>query len=276
MHLKFLSDIRKHFPYISPFLQESTVDRQNEDIVSTSRLTPVNTQESIEGQEIFTSPRVPTIIPDSALLVTPPQFSVNNLDFDPKHLNETSLLMREKTPELNINNTIADEDLLQIMSLKVIGRGTNHVVTRDLSQNAAPGRLVSSAVAFANHSAEQQISGNSTIQAPLFTGMTPKIVMAKDLLKSGMLTSFLNPSPITIPEDPFGIGAETSVACEEAPNSWNDRELTPPMTKRGIAGLGVPPVINKKSRGTKRKSLGASKDAAKKFSKKFCVPTFSR
>ena len=98
-------------------------------------------------------------------------------------------------------------------------------------------------------------------QDELLPPVTNTIILARDLLKSDLLASFLFPRPRFIPEDPFGIGAETIIEKttnaasqddDEDDNTWQSNiEVTPPQSKRGL--LGTPPKV-RKSKGVKRKS----------------------
>lgn len=87
-----------------------------------------------------------------------------------------------------------------------------------------------------------------------------KIIYAKDLIKSEMLASFLFPCPKFIPEDPFGVGAETVIekttdlaAAKE--NAWQGCvDVTPPQSKRSF--LAQPPKLSKgKKRRTESEAL---------------------
>ena len=94
----------------------------------------------------------------------------------------------------------------------------------------------------------------------LLPPVNKKTVLAKDLIKSDMLASFLFPRPRFIPEDPFGIGAETviektpdtaSKEDDDASSTWQKNiEVTPPQPKRGF--LEEPPKVCK-NKGAKRR-----------------------
>ena len=105
------------------------------------------------------------------------------------------------------------------------------------------------------------------LQPPLIK----KTVFAKDLLNSNLLASFLFPCPRLIPEDPFGIGAETVIeevtevaskkddghdegdgGHDNESTAWRrDIDVTPPLPKRGF--FESPPKIVKSKATDARK-----------------------
>ena len=101
-----------------------------------------------------------------------------------------------------------------------------------------------------------------------------KVIYAKDLMNSDLLASFLFPCQKFIPEDPFGIGAETVVEKtpdiaatkedDDVTNTWQDNiDVTPPQPKRGF--LPEPPKVGKeKSVKRRRGSRGDETIAVKR------------
>ena len=118
-----------------------------------------------------------------------------------------------------------------------------------------------------------QIRSRQAVHGNSWNNEGPKSILAKDLINSDLLASFLFPTKVYIPEDPFGIGAETVVA-ETAVNetvvskdiepvtakenevhnrSWNEGfDVTPPHTKTVVVGL--PPKLPRKAKGAKKRA----------------------
>ena len=135
-----------------------------------------------------------------------------------------------------------------------------------------------------------QIRSREAVHGKSWHDDGPKSILAKDLINSDLLASFLFPTKVYIPEDPFGIGAETVVsetvvadtvvtkdiepvtAKENVINhgSWNEGfDGTPPHSKTVIVGL--PPKVLKKGKGAKKRakdkgeSYGVTKKKARKL-----------
>ncbi|XP_065063886.1 uncharacterized protein LOC135690297 [Rhopilema esculentum] len=94
----------------------------------------------------------------------------------------------------------------------------------------------------------------------------PKTILAKDLVESDLLASFLYPKPSFIPEDPFGIGAETVIGRSlEVPSTKElgiDQVCEETPTQSSLGFTQLPPVAE--SKGGRKRVFGVEEPIARK------------
>ena len=197
--------------------------------------------------DVFSSP-LPGMQLGSPMFSTPPQFSVSNFTSDPPRVIGADLGFNQfGCPSCYFSDALRHSYMLPALSMTVIGRCPNHVSNISPEQNPkSVDRLVPDLSPATEGTESQDVGSYDWLNKSHMTGsLASRTLRAKDLLNSDLLTSFLNPNPVIIPVDPFGIGAETSVGDMEN-DTWHDVELTPPQSRRPIAG--VPPALKKKNK----------------------------
>eukprot|EP00794_Sanderia_malayensis_P019435 gene19435-21359_t len=230
-------------------------------------------------QDLFSSP-IPNITPEPQHLTTPPQFSVTNLSCDVPHQSDLDFTQDslKEVMALSMDNN-SQNSFLSPLSMKVVGRNGGCDV---MHENELPTSLLDGLGP--NCSAKQSESRGVFNDQMLSgaggncSGNGTNVVLAKDLLTSDLFASFLEPNLVMIPEDPFGIGAETLISADDngqdLDGTWHgNTEVTPVQTKRGIVAAEPPEIERPRKRGRPRKNKAAKQTTAKQ-SKKFRISRF--